>query len=225
MKPAPSANSQNYIRNYDNANGAKSGLVGFLMDRGHRILEDSLPENAKSDVIVEVGAGTGHHFPHVKKAKSYYLTDASSEMLEFAKKNLEGLSENVIFEKQDATKLTYPDHFCDRLIATHVLEHLMDPVKILAEWDRVVKPGGILSFILPCDPGLLWRFGRHFGPRRKALAAGISYDYVMAAEHVNHITGLVTFIRHHFDQVNETWYPTRIPWSDINLFYICHVRK
>src|SRR3546814_1644399 len=70
----------------------------------------------------------------------------------------------------------------DRLIACHVLEHLHHPHDVLREWYRVLRKGGVLSILLPCDPGVLWRVGRMFGPRANAERAGIEYDYWMARE-------------------------------------------
>jgi phosphatidylethanolamine/phosphatidyl-N-methylethanolamine N-methyltransferase len=67
--------------------------------------------------------------------------------------------------------LSVPSASFDRLIATHVLEHLPKPERVLREWARVVRPGGTLSLILPCDPGLARRLGRHFGPHPQAEAA------------------------------------------------------
>lgn len=128
-------------------------------------------------------------------------------------------------EKQDPTKLTYFDAAFDRLIATHVLEHLRRPVDVLAEWDRVVRPGGLITIVLPCDPGILWRLGRYFGPRRNAEKVGIAYDYLQATEHVNSIFNLSVIMRHHFDINAELWYPARVSLPDLNLFYICHLRK
>ena len=134
-------------------------------------------------------------------------------------------NETVLIEKQDAFNLEYPDATFDRVIAAHILEHLVDPVSALAEWFRVVKAGGVLSLLLPCDPGMLWRFGRHFGPRRNAEAQGIHYDYLQAVEHINAIYNLVVLIRHHFPDVCEHWYPVKIAAPNLNLFYICHISK
>ena len=104
------------------------------------------------------------------------------------------LSNSVVIEKQDATSLTYSDHSFDRLIATHVLEHLPNPVQVLKEWNRVIRPQGVISIVLPCDPGMLWRLGRYLGPRRNAKKLGIAYDYLQAAEHINSIFNLIVFI-------------------------------
>lgn len=44
----------------------------------------------------------------------------------------------------DSFKLTYPDHFFDAITLWYVIEHLRNPHAALAEFQRVLKPGGIL---------------------------------------------------------------------------------
>ena len=177
--------------------------------------------------MLEVGAGSGHHLPYVSKDfQQYVMTDVSEEMLNIARKKFcaEVSSDSLVIEKQDATSLNYPDDSFDRLIATHVLEHLPNPVSVLSEWNRVVRPDGIISIVLPCDPGFFWRLGRHLGPRRNAEKLGLAYDYLQAAEHINSIFNLVVFIQHHFEFLDELWYPTRIHAPDLNLFYIVKLK-
>lgn len=225
MRDAPSY-EVDYIQSYD-TNNTEQTLAGSFLQKSHQLLEKSLPKGFGCNRVLEVGAGSGHHFPHVRyDFKQYVMTDSSDAMLEIASNKYPSqISTGALkIERQDATALTYPDHSFDRLIATHVLEHMPNAVKVLREWNRVVKANGIISIVLPCDPGMLWRLGRHFGPRRNAKKLGISYDYLQSAEHVNSIFNLVVFIRHHFDTTSELWYPTRIPAPDLNLFYICHIR-
>jgi ubiquinone/menaquinone biosynthesis C-methylase UbiE len=228
MKPAPSAEStQNYIKNYDRHNGRQETLAGRMMNKSHAILESTFDARRAPRKILEVGAGTGSHVQYVEMSyDAYHLTDASDEMLALANQKLATFAPGrLVFEKQDAAALSYADASFDRLIATHVLEHIPDPVAVLAEWDRVVRPGGAISILLPCDPGVLWRFGRYLGPRSTALKAGVEYDYLVSAEHVNSIFNLVTFIRYHFDDVHERWHPAGVPVPDLNLFYLCHIYK
>ncbi|MCH9655944.1 MAG: class I SAM-dependent methyltransferase [Planctomycetes bacterium] len=215
-----------YIQGYDKNNSDKT-LGGYFLKKSHILLEKNVPKLENIEIILEVGAGSGHHFPHVKKTFSkYIMTDGSQEMLALAREKYpDEISAGLIeLEEQDATSLTYADNSVDRLIATHVLEHLLNPVDVLKEWNRVVRPGGLISIALPCDPGMLWRFGRHLGPRRNAKKLGLNYDYLQAAEHVNAINNLVVFMRHHFEFLTESWYPLLVPMPDLNLFYICHVR-
>jgi phosphatidylethanolamine/phosphatidyl-N-methylethanolamine N-methyltransferase len=225
MRAIPTYES-NYIQNYDKNNAEKT-LAGSFLQKSHLLLEQTLPNTEGLTTILEVGAGSGHHFPYVKKNfAKYIMTDGSIDMLAItAKKYAEEISSGLMsIEQQDATRLSFPNSVVDRLIATHVLEHLPNPVSVLMEWNRVVKPGGVISIVLPCDPGLLWRIGRHFGPRRNAQSLGMEYDYVQAAEHINSIFNLKVFIQHHFEYLTESWYPAKLSLPDINLFYICHIK-
>jgi ubiquinone/menaquinone biosynthesis C-methylase UbiE len=45
--------------------------------------------------------------------------------------------------------LPFPDESFDVVYSSYVLEHVQDPVQVLSESVRVLKPGGILSFELP----------------------------------------------------------------------------
>lgn len=224
MKPPPP--EFHYSESYDEMNYGRS-LAGAVMTRGHVELERGHGPAELFPRVIEVGAETGQHVRHVRhRFDSYVLTDSSAAVLEIARRNTpSAVRDRVRFEVQDATRLTYPDASFDRLIACHVLEHLRDPVAALREWSRVVRADGVLSFLLPCDPGLAWRIGRCLGPRHAARARGIEYDYVLATEHVNSIFSLTTFLRYHFDVIEECWFPFRIPYADVNLFYAGDVRN
>jgi SAM-dependent methyltransferase len=45
----------------------------------------------------------------------------------------------------------FGDGELDYVIARHNLEHYVDPLKTLLEWRRVLKPGGVIGFVLPDD--------------------------------------------------------------------------
>lgn len=208
-------------RNYD------SSLAGYFMRRSHQLCERNLGPDAYFPQVLEVGSGGGQHLPFVRhRFDAYHLTDLSTAMLHEARDSYpEALREKVVISKEDAGALSFADASFDRLIATHILEHLPDPHRVLREWDRVVRPGGLISIVLPCDPGLAWRFGRALGPRRHAERSGIEYDYWMAREHINGIGNLVTLIRYYFANVQATWFPARLPSVDLNLFFICQIHK
>jgi SAM-dependent methyltransferase len=48
-----------------------------------------------------------------------------------------------------ACRLPFHDHALDYVVASHVLEHVANPVAALAEWYRVVRPGGIIYLVVP----------------------------------------------------------------------------
>ncbi len=47
-----------------------------------------------------------------------------------------------------AERLPFHDHALDYVVAGHVLEHAGDPAAALAEWYRVVRPGGFVCMIV-----------------------------------------------------------------------------
>lgn len=49
----------------------------------------------------------------------------------------------------DCTKLPFLDSYADTVFSSHLLEHVVDYKAALAEWWRLVKPGGYLILYLP----------------------------------------------------------------------------
>lgn len=209
-------------KNYD------EGLAGYFLTKSHVWCEKAFSADDNFPRVLEVGAGTGVHLGHVRhQFDEYVMTDLNPPMLDLAARRIAGVEGKVTTQAQDATALSYEDEMFDRVIAAHVLEHLPEPQKVLREWIRVLKPKGVLSLVLPCDPGVAWRLGRTVGARQKFVKAGIEYDYWMAREHINAINNLVSFIRYYFpsERRNEMWKPFGMPSIDLNLFYIVHIQK
>lgn len=200
------------------------GLAAKFMRMSHQVCEKAFGPDTSFSQVLEVGAGSGYHIRSVRhRFDRYVMTDLNPDYLRHIVANVASkMPGKVEVDAQDATKLTYADNSFDRVIATHVLEHLPNPHDVLIEWARVLKPGGVLSIVLPCDPGIAWRVGRHMGPRADAEKQNIAYDYWMAREHVNAIGNLQTFIRHTFPKRKEIWSPLPVPLFDVNLFFVCH---
>lgn len=215
--------ASNYSKqNYDHS------LAGLVMREGHRKSEISFNSDQKFERVLELGAGNGSHLHYVRhKFSEYRMTDDNEIMLELLKRTAEkdSRANEIIVEKQNALKPAYSDESFDRLIATHLLEHLPEPHLVLRNWYRLLKPAGVMTLLLPCDPGIAWRIGRMLGPRKKAVEAGIDYDYWMAREHINPIGNLIALIRYYFDDHWEAWSPLALPSWNVNFFYICHIRK
>jgi ubiquinone/menaquinone biosynthesis C-methylase UbiE len=208
---------------YDDSNYS-SQLQSSVMRASHKLVEKPFDDHAYFGRVLEVGAGTGEHFRFVRHGfGEYTLTDLDPKTLEVAKRKLAAIPNGkVTFEVQIGSELSYPDNTFDRLVATHVLEHICHPHLVLKEWRRVLKHGGVISILIPTDPGVAWRLGRHFGPRKNAIALGIEYDYVMAREHVNSCNNLFAILRHYFPVSKEAWWPFPIPSIDLNLFFAFH---
>jgi phosphatidylethanolamine/phosphatidyl-N-methylethanolamine N-methyltransferase len=214
---------QRFAGVYDQANYA-SPLQAWVMRAGHRLAEKPFGPEKHFGRVLEIGAGTGEHYTFVRHSvDQYILSDSDPEALAVAKRKLSDASPDKLgFELQSAQQLSHPERSFDRVIATHVLEHINQPHLVLKEWRRVVKDSGTLTVLIPTDPGIAWRLGRRLGPRRNAIAQSIAYDYVMAREHVNSCTNLIALLRHYFPNSQEAWWPLPIPSVDLNLFFAFH---
>lgn len=49
----------------------------------------------------------------------------------------------------DGGKLPFENESYDYVISSHVIEHFFDPIAVLKEWLRVIKPGGYIFIIAP----------------------------------------------------------------------------
>jgi ubiquinone/menaquinone biosynthesis C-methylase UbiE len=104
-------------------------------------------------VVGDLGCGTGQvsaiFAPFVSRV---IAVDASSQMLNAAKKRLQGF-ENVELRRGDLEALPIDDRRLDAVTMMLVLHHVPEPDKALAEAHRVIAPGGrlILVDMLPHD--------------------------------------------------------------------------
>lgn len=206
-----------WLASYDQSNYER-GISASVLRKTHALLERDFGPETNFPHVLEVGAGTLAHLPFIRHGFDRYIaSDFDQKVLDIAGKA--DLPTRVELLKLDGTELPFEANSFDRLIATHVLEHLPNPHLVIQEWVRLLKPGGVLSLILPCDPGMAWRFGRYFGPRKQGKKAGLPYDYYMAREHINSIFNLRHILRYHFPKRHENWWPMRIPVPDVNLIY------
>ncbi len=207
---------------YESENYAH-GISGFVLRHLHTLIEKEYSEKFTFDKVLEIGSGSGIHINYIRhRYNQYYMSDLNESMIKLCRSKYSHMN-NIHFHIEEAQNLSFGDNAFDRVIASHVLEHIYKPHEALKEWKRVLKPGGVLSLVLPCDPGLLWRIGRNFGPRRNAKKRGLDYDYVMALEHVNGINNLIPIIRHMFKQRHEIWWPLPVPSIDMNLIYCANI--
>ncbi|MBV5342884.1 class I SAM-dependent methyltransferase, partial [bacterium] len=133
-------------KNYD------TGLTGYFLKKSHEWSEANFGTDTHFSKVLEVGAGTGLHINFVRHSfDEYLLTDLNPPMLgQIARASSLPPSGKIIVAPEDATRLSFAANTFDRVIAAHVLEHLYQPHLVLQEWGRVLKPGGLLTIVLPC---------------------------------------------------------------------------
>ena len=210
-------------RIYDKIYYENNPLVAHINRSGHHLIEKPFTTDTHFDRVLEVGAGTGHHLDYVRHSYGeYVLSDIAQSWLDKAK-ILHKDKQSLSFDIADACNLPYEDNSFDRLISVYNLEHLPSPHLVLQEWARVIKPGGVVSIAIPTEGSLAWNTGRYFTSRRSFAKEGLNLDYIIAREHLNACYRLVALIKHYFPNVEDHWYPMRLPFHHINLVYACTI--
>jgi phosphatidylethanolamine/phosphatidyl-N-methylethanolamine N-methyltransferase len=101
-----------------------------------------------NDSVLEVGIGTGLNLPLYPRACRLTGIDLSQEMLDKAIERVQDLAmPNVTLKVMDATSLDFADNEFDKAVATYTISAVPDPVAVLREMCRVVKPGGALVIL------------------------------------------------------------------------------
>jgi ubiquinone/menaquinone biosynthesis C-methylase UbiE len=98
--------------------------------------------------VLDVGCGTGFlALRFAELGHSATGIDLSPEMIDRARRKAEQTGQDVEFRVGDAAALDSADGIYDLVVARHVIWNLPDPERGLAEWLRVLRPGGRLGLI------------------------------------------------------------------------------
>jgi ubiquinone/menaquinone biosynthesis C-methylase UbiE len=93
--------------------------------------------------VLEVATGTGLIATSIAAHVRYIeAIDFSPKMIKKAKKKK--VPGNINFSVEDATALTFEDNLFDAAIISNALHIMPEPVKVLANISRVLKPNGLL---------------------------------------------------------------------------------
>src|SRR5580693_7086898 len=121
--------------------------------------------------VIEIGCGTGVVSRRLAATPGFrgviVATDMSPYLIEIGRRHAkdEGVDGRVRFEASGAASLCAESGTCDLIIAHTLLSHAADPVAILAESARTLRPGG--QFLI---------FDRDFAP------SALSLDNTIAAK-------------------------------------------
>ncbi|MFK7789589.1 MAG: bifunctional demethylmenaquinone methyltransferase/2-methoxy-6-polyprenyl-1,4-benzoquinol methylase UbiE [Phycisphaeraceae bacterium] len=133
------------------------------------------------DDVVDVACGTGDlsmAFADAAGSESRVTgIDFTHEMLVIAgQKN--NTSSPIAYMQGDAMSLPLPDACCDVVSIAFGIRNVAEPAKAMAEFYRILRPGGrliVLEFSLPKNPLLLGGYNiyfKHIMPRTATLIAG-----------------------------------------------------
>lgn len=106
------------------------------------------------DSVLDIGAGIGSFLLNVKCRLKYHA-DVGGELFAYASKRYRKAGHNVTmiqlpnnYLQQDVIGLNF-----DGVICTEVIEHVPDPVSLVAYLSKLVKPGGKLLATVSFDDG------------------------------------------------------------------------
>jgi phosphatidylethanolamine/phosphatidyl-N-methylethanolamine N-methyltransferase len=211
-----------YAHHYSrvSASGADSSFARFM----HRAIEKPYDSNHVFERVLEVGANRGEHVPFVLHSFGDYIvsdlhvTDLLPEV--------EG-DVRVTAASCDVGDLPYADSSFDRVLATCLMHHVESPFRAAQEMRRVVRSGGLVTILVPTDPGLAYRWGKALTSGRAARRYGLaeSQRLVSALDHRNHFLSIRTQLHHVFreDTVRMDWHPLRVPFMNANAFVVFRV--
>lgn len=159
---------------------------GFVDDFNHEYVVRNAPKVFNR--TLEIGAGIGEHLEYERLTKaqleSYVALDIRANMIEKLRRRWP-MVQAVVGDCQE--RLDFPDGHFDRIVAVHVLEHLPDLPRAIAEIHRVCdKSRGVLSVVVPCEGSFAYSCARKLSAQRIFEARYQQpYKWFIEREHIN----------------------------------------
>ena len=118
----------------------------FFYSRERKVIQNlELPAGAE---ILEVGVGTGTSFPAYPRDCHVIGIDQAPLMLAHAREKIEQNDwRHLEVREMDALDLAFSDNVFDYVMAFHVVSVVPDPVRMMAEMQRVCRPGGTIVIV------------------------------------------------------------------------------
>ncbi len=159
---------------------------------------------------LEIGAGLAEHVLYEKltpaQEANYVAVELRENMVASIKERFPRL-QAVVGDCQ--ARLDFPDGYFDRILAVHVLEHLPDLPRAVAEMHRLCNPsGGVFSVVIPCEGSLLYTLARRVSAQRifeKRYKQ--SYRWYIEREHINRPAEIQAELERHFNVIHRTFFP------------------
>lgn len=129
------------------------------IDFDNKMRQDTYLENIKEGRTIEVGCGMSPFPLMVAKLGN------ESWGLDFAPKTMQKMRKKISqvnYVVGDALKTPFKSAYFKNVVCGEVIEHILEPNKLLKELNRICKPGGTIVISTPNlefdDPEHLWEF-------------------------------------------------------------------
>jgi len=97
--------------------------------------------------IVEIGPGTGVNFQYLPTGITWIGIEPNEAFFDGLAEQAKEKQINAQVFKSDASRIPLDDNSADIVLSTLVLCSVSDPVKVLSEIKRILKPGGKFIFL------------------------------------------------------------------------------
>lgn len=126
---------------------------------------DEILKSVQGDSVCDVGCGTGYLVRKIRAARPDLRRVAGSDFI------VDGIppSSGTEFHAAKVEELPFADGEFDTVVCTHLLEHLLEPRKAVAELRRITRRR--LIIVVPCEREYRYTFNPHFNffPYRGSL--------------------------------------------------------
>jgi ubiquinone/menaquinone biosynthesis C-methylase UbiE len=102
------------------------------------------PPVGEGGSVLEVAAGPGYFCTELAKLGNFKIIglDISNDLVEIARRNAREAGIEVDFQRGNASGMQFPDQAFDLVFCSWAIKNFMEPIKVLNEMYRVLKPGG-----------------------------------------------------------------------------------
>lgn len=112
--------------------------------------------------VLDVGCGDGELLRTIRSASRYTGIDISPTQIAYMRSHMKELRRlhtgPISLLRSDAIPLPFPSQSFDLVLACDVLEHVLDPLRLIKDIKKVLKPKGFALLSIPNEP--LWEVMR-----------------------------------------------------------------
>ena len=146
-------------------------VFGRVFEAGRRLAVEII--NRRQGRLLEVGVGTGLTLPRYEPHLTVTGIDISPDMLAVARRRVEQQQLKTVeaLIEMDAGRLAFEDASFDTVAVMYAITVVPHPGEVLAEVERVLKPGGEAIFVshFASDAGFVHAIEKALTPLTKRL--------------------------------------------------------